>query len=184
MDTDHYLRRAWVLTGLSLLFLSCVNEESEVEKLAREENIPVESTYDSEIFYTENAELKVRAFAPEMHRYVGDVIYNEMPRGIDVTFYDSASTESSHLTANYAIDRITANIMEAKNDVVIVNSKGEQLNTEHLIWDRNNQRIYSKVFVKITTEDEIIMGEGFESNETFTKYKILKPKGTITKEDE
>ena len=74
--------------------------------------------------------------------------------------------------------------MEAMNDVVITNAEGEKLNTEHLIWDRKAQRIYSEVFVKITTEDEIIMGEGFESNETFSKYKILKPKGTISKEDE
>ncbi|HAW51156.1 MAG TPA: LPS export ABC transporter periplasmic protein LptC [Flavobacteriales bacterium] len=119
-----------------------------------------------------------------MNRYVGDVSYNEMPDGINIVFYDSASIESSRLTANYAIDHLTTNIMEAKNDVVILNSEGEQINTEHLIWDRNKQKIYSEVFVKITTADEIIMGEGFESNEDFTKYKILKPKGTITKEDE
>ena len=184
MEADHLVRRSLFLLGLGILLLSCVNEESEVEKLADETLIPVESTYDSEIFFTENAELKVKAFAPEMHRYVDDVLYNEMPKGVDIVFYDSASEEGSHLTANYAIDRITSNIMEAKNDVVIVNSEGEQLNTEHLIWDRNTQRIYSEVFVKITTDDEIIMGEGFESNETFTKYKILKPRGTITKEDE
>ncbi|MEQ8324852.1 MAG: LPS export ABC transporter periplasmic protein LptC [Vicingaceae bacterium] len=161
-----------------------MNEEAEVEKMANEEVIPVESSYDSEIFYTENARLKVKAFAPEMHRYIDKVMYNEMPRGVEVIFYDSIDQESSRLTANYAIDRISANIMEAKNDVVIVNSEGETLNTEHLIWDRNTQRIYSEVFVKITTDDEIIMGEGFESNESFTKYKILKPKGIITKEDE
>lgn len=167
-----------------MLIFSCVNDESDVEKVTKDEHLPVESTINSEIFYSEKAELKVKAFAPEMHRYIEDVSYNEMPAGIEVTFYDSVNRESSHLTANYAIDRITANIMEAKNDVVIVNAEGEQLNTEHLIWDRNKQLIYSNVFVKITTEDEIIMGEGFESNEAFTKYKILKPKGTITKEDE
>ena len=164
---------------------SCVNKKEDIERVAKTELLPVEISFDSEIFYTENAALKIRAFAPEMYRYVSDVSYNEMPLGIEVIFYDSIENESSRLTANYAIDRLTANIMEAKNDVVIVNSDGEKINSEHLIWDRNKQMIYSDVFVKITTEDEIIMGEGFESNETFTKYKILKPKGTIIKvEDE
>lgn len=167
-----------------VVMFSCVNKQEDVEKVTQTEILPVESSYDSEIFYTEQAELKVHAFAPEMHRYVGEVTYNEMPLGIEVIFYDSTNKESSRLTANYAIDHLTSNIMEAKNDVVIVNSEGEQLNTEHLIWDRNKQIIYSEVFVKITTDDEIIMGEGFESNEGFTKYKILKPKGTIFKEDE
>lgn len=163
---------------------SCVNEKAEVDKVTQDDALPVESTYDSEIYYSENAEMKIKAFAPEMHRYLGENAYNEMPKGVEVIFYDSVSTESSRLTANYAIDKQTEFIMEAKNDVVIVNSEGEKLNTEHLIWDRKAQRIYSEVFVTITTEDEIIMGEGFESNETFTKYKILKPKGTISQDDE
>lgn len=167
-----------------MVLVSCVNKESEVEKVTQEENLPVESTYDSEIFFTEHAKLKVKAFAPEMHRYNGEEIYNEMPKGVLVIFYDSAQVESSRLTSNYAIDKVSLNIMEAKNDVVIYNAEGEQLNTEHLIWDRKERKIYSDEFVKITTEDEIIMGEGFESNELFTKYKILKPKGTIIKEDE
>ena len=35
-------------------------------------------------------------------------------------------------------------------------------------------------FVKITTADEIIFGDGFESNQDFTKYKIFKIRGTIS----
>ncbi len=163
---------------------SCVNETSEVEKVTHNEIIPIESTYDSWIVYSEDAETKVKAFAPEMHRYSEVTEYNEMPKGVEVTFYDSADVVGSKLTANYAIDKQTENIMEAKNDVVIVNSEGEQLNTEHLIWDRKTRKIYSDVFVKITTDDEIIMGDGFESNETFTKYTILKPHGTLSQDDE
>lgn len=170
----------WTLFGV-LALLSCVNERSEVDKVTQEDKVPVESTYDSEIYYSENADMKIRAFAPEMHRYIGDeASYNEMPKGVEVFFYDSLNQESSSLKSNYAIDRQSAYIMEAKYDVVVINEDGDMLNTEHLIWDRKAQKIYSDVFVKITTEDEIIMGEGFESNETFTKYKILKPKGTIT----
>lgn len=174
---------AFISIGL-IGFNSCVNKTADVDKVTMEESQPIETTYDSEILYSENAKLKINAFAPEMHRYAGNKEYNEMPKGVRVIFYDSVNSESSRLTSNYAIDKVSENIMEAKNDVVVINSKNEQLNTEHLIWDRDAQKIYSNVFVKITTPDEIILGEGFESNETFTKYKILKPKGTISKEDE
>lgn len=172
-----------VLVSLFLI-TSCINDKGEVEKVTNEKVLPVESTFDSHIYYSENAEMKIKAFAPEMNRYLGDVNYTEMPQGVEVIFYDSVSEEGSRLTANYAIDRQDDFIMEAKNDVVITNAEGEMLNTEHLIWDRKAQRIYSEVFVKITTPDEVIMGEGFESNETFSKYKILKPKGTISQENE
>jgi len=164
--------------------VGCVNETAEVEKVTFDENLPVESTYESQIIYSENAELKVKAFAPEMHRYIGETEYSEMPKGVEVIFYDSISQESSKLTANYAIDRQTEFIMEAMDNVVVINAEGERLETEHLIWDRKSRRIYSEEFVTITTEDEVIMGDGFESNENFTKYKITKSRGELSQEDE
>jgi LPS export ABC transporter protein LptC len=75
--------------------------------------------------------------------------------------------------------------MEAKRNVVVVNEKGDKLNTEHLIWDKNTRMIRTEEFVKITTEDEIIMGNGMEADEHFTKYKIKQIKGIISiKENE
>jgi hypothetical protein len=73
--------------------------------------------------------------------------------------------------------------MEARNDVVLINKLGEKLNTEHLIWNPKKEIIYSEEFVKITTAVEIIWGEGFESNQSFTNFKIKQIKGTILVED-
>jgi len=75
-------------------------------------------------------------------------------------------------------------MMEAKGNVVLINEDGEKLNTEHLIWDEEKEMIYSNEFVKITTADEIIMGEGLESNLNFTKFKIKNIQGTITIKDD
>ena len=62
--------------------------------------------------------------------------------------------------------------------------KNEILNTEHLIWDQSKKTIFSNVAVKITTNDEVIYGDGFESDETFNKYEILNPRGTINVKDD
>jgi lipopolysaccharide assembly outer membrane protein LptD (OstA) len=69
--------------------------------------------------------------------------------------------------------------MVASGNVEVINEKKEQLNTEKLYWNQKEGKIYSNDFVKITTQEEILMGEGFESNEDFTKYSIKKLKGTI-----
>ena len=58
-------------------------------------------------------------------------------------------------------------------------SKGEKLNTEKLIWNELTQKIYSDEFVKVTQKDKIIYGDGFESDQSFTKYRIFKIKGVI-----
>ena len=36
----------------------------------------------------------------------------------------------------------------------------------------------------IKSEDEVHTGEGMESNQDFTEYRILKPSGTFTLEDD
>ena len=110
--------------------------------------------------------------------------YMEMTEGIKVLFYDSLLNIASTLTSNYAIHRVSENIMEAKDDVVVVNDKGEVLNTEHLIWLKDSAKIYTEEFVKITTEDEIIMGDGMEANQDFTKWKIYNITGIINIKEE
>ena len=59
------------------------------------------------------------------------------------------------------------------------NKKGETLNTEHLIWDKKKSLIRTEGFVKIHTKDEIIYGDGFESNDDFTEYTITNIHGMV-----
>jgi lipopolysaccharide export system protein LptC len=69
--------------------------------------------------------------------------------------------------------------MEAVNQVQVLNSQGDLLETEHLIWNQETEKVYTEEFVKITTKDEVIFGKGLESNQDFTKYVIKKISGTI-----
>lgn len=151
----------------------------EVEQLTQKEKLPLKKGKNVQLIYSEKAAVKIKVSAPKMEEYASENPYLEMSEGIEVIFFDSLKQVNTTLTANYAIHRINENIMEAKNDVVVVNEKGEKLNTEHLVWKQDSAKIYSDEFVKITTEDEILMGEGFEANEDFTKWKINKIKGTI-----
>jgi len=69
--------------------------------------------------------------------------------------------------------------MEARNNVVVENTSGDKLETEHLIWDQKEDRIFSDVFTRITSPDRVIFGDGFESNQDFSKYRIRKVRGII-----
>lgn len=162
-----------------LFFTSCENDIDEVNTVTAQTNYPVESGKDMEVIYSDSGNVKIKLNAPVMMRFTGEKPYMEMPKGVKVLFYDNAMNVTSHLSANYAISYEKEEIMEAKSDVVVVNEKGEQLNTEHLIWEKRDERIHTDEFVKITTDDEIIYGNGLESNQSFTKYKIRDIKGII-----
>lgn len=167
------------------ILCSCENDVEEVALLTKNIKEPNSRGKNVSLIYSEKSDVKITVTAPIMEEYgVDKDKYMEMKEGIKVQFFDSLQNITSTLTSKYAIHHVGDKIMEAKNDVVVINDKGEQLNTEHLIWNEDSSKIYSDEFVKITTEDEIIMGEGMEANQDFSKWKIYKIKGTINVKEE
>lgn len=168
---------------LALFVITCAGCENDIEKISLvtgKQALPVEMSKGLQILYSDSSRVKVKINAPELNRFDGEKPITELPEGVHVEFYDANMKVTSTLTSKYALRKDLENVMEAKDDVVVVNEKGEKLNTELLIWDEKTAKIYSTEFVKITTPDKIIFGNGFEANQNFTNYKIFQIKGTIT----
>lgn len=161
------------------MFYSCENDVKEVNEIFQMDGLPMQEGKNVEILYSKNGKIEFKLNAPVLNRYEGEKPYNEMPEGVHVEIYDSLDNITTSLTADYAIDRSSEQLMEARENVIVINAKGEKLNTEKLIWDQKTGLITSDVFVKITTEDQIIMGDGLESNQDFSKYKIKEIRGII-----
>lgn len=177
------MRSLIVLTGLFIsysLLTSCGNDIEKVRIVTSKNNLPIETGHNVQIKFTDSGYCKAKLFAPLLERYSNDEKnYTEMRKGITAYFYNRNRKVDSYLKAKYAIRYDLDKRMVAKNDVVLVNNTGDTLNTEVLNWDESTQKLSSDKYVRITTPDEIIMGDGFESNTEFTKYKIFKIKGTI-----
>ena len=109
----------------------------------------------------------------------------EFPQGISVLQYSSYPDTLSLLTANYAINDEEKDIWEARGNVVAKNVKShEELNTEYLVWDQKKGIIYSDKKVRVITPDDIIMGEGFSSDDQFTEWQVEKVTGIISFDSE
>jgi LPS export ABC transporter protein LptC len=167
----------------ALVLGGCVNDMEEVNAIVETEVLPISVADDIQIIYSDSAILKVILEAKHLERFVGEDPYLEMTNGVYVRFFNNLGEVESELRSNYAISYENSDIMEAKENVIVVNAKGETLNTEHLIWEKKTEKIRTEEFVKITTEDEVIFGHGLESNQDFTKYRIKKIKGTINLKD-
>lgn len=162
-----------------LLLFGCSPDLQTIEEIIRIDESPVESTLNIEIIYSEDAVVRMMMKAPRMDRFEGEKDYIEMPQGLEVVFYDSLMRVTSSLSANYAISYNNNELVEARNDVVVINELNERLNTEYLVWDRRKEIIFSDKFVKITREDEVLYGDGLESDDRFTQWEILSPRGTF-----
>ncbi len=176
-----FLRAAGSLgcVALILALAGCENEVGEIQQATRKGSMPVEVSENIEVLYSDSAIVKVKMEAPLLERYTMPEPYTELRKGVSLTFYDRYRNVSSTLKAGYAVSREKDRIMEAKRDVVVVNADGDQLNTEHLVWDEQTRKIRSNAFARITTANEIIHGYGMEANEDFTNYRIKDVKGII-----
>jgi len=88
-----------------------------------------------------------------------------------------------HHAATLQADRGTYNDqagrLEAWDNVVLVNNKGERLETEHLVWSHDSDLVYTKRPVSIETAQGLLRGRGLRSDSRFERYEILNPTGSF-----
>ncbi|MFM7016930.1 MAG: LPS export ABC transporter periplasmic protein LptC [Bacteroidota bacterium] len=165
---------------LLIFIVSCENNESEIERVTAKPNDPIEEIAGLKTIYSDSGHVKVLLEAAVMKKKLLPKPITELSKGMKISFYDANMQVVSHMSSNYAIHYEQEHRWEAKNNVEVVNLKGEKLNTEKLIWDERNNKLLSDNFVKITTPKEIIMGNGFEADQDFNHYKIFNVTGHIT----
>ncbi len=170
-------------------FAACENDIDVVNSITAlaEKKLPLESSKNVEFIYSDSAIVRARLKAPQIDRYGGKKPYLELPLGMNIVFFQETKKEQTNLTANYGIAYDNGNgvmeKMEAKGNVIVINEKGEKLNTEHLIWNAFTKKIYTEAFVKITTKDQVIWGDGMEADQDFSEYQIKNVKGEIDIKD-
>jgi hypothetical protein len=71
-------------------------------------------------------------------------------------------------------------LWELRDSVVAVNEKNERLETELLYWDQTKDLVYTDRFVRITSEDDVVMGIGLKSNSRFTNWWIINSSAKIS----
>lgn len=165
------------------LIFSCQNESDNIAEITgfSDSLKPTEVSLNTDILLSDSAMLQIKVKTPKLLRY-SDIEnpYVEFPDGLTLYIYDSLGEIESSLTANYGINYTQEKRVVVKNNVIVNNNRNETLNTEQLTWIRSEKRIFTEEYVKITTPDEIIYGDGLESNESFTKYRIKNIKGVIS----
>jgi LPS export ABC transporter protein LptC len=181
MSFDCDSRKLGFVLGV-LCFLSvsaCKNDLDAAKQITSKANVNIERGKDVEIIYSSAGENKIKAYAKTVLRFNTEKPYMEFIDGIKINFFGKDGSVETVMTAKHAMAQDGSSLMTARNNVVVTNVRGERLDTEELIWDESRKQIYSNAFVKITTNDEILLGNGMESNETFTDYTIKHITGTL-----
>lgn len=150
-----------------------------VEQINLQDTIQVDTTKGAEIIYSDSAKVKAKLKAPVLLYFKTKNPYYEMPKGIDVVFYDENLKPTSTVVSDYAIRRENEKTVELRKNVVAKNSEGKTFKSEELIWDENTKKFYSNTLVTIITDQATISGTSFWALEDFSYYEIKQGAGPI-----
>lgn len=167
-----------VLFGCILLF-SCEKKSGFIPK-SDLLSLPSLTAKYFETVINDSGKLQVKMYAPIVEQYDSKTTpYSEFKSGIRVVFYEGKKDSVASVTSKYAKYTKRDNLWELRDSVIVINEKGDKLETELLFWNQTNDRIYTDRFVKITNVDQYTLGTGLESNSKMTVVKIKKVTATI-----
>ncbi len=173
---------------LFLIFISLAGCKNDIDKIKTiitvNDTIQPVKAEGVKLEYFDSGKLKAIIEAPVMERFPEPKSILEMKKGLKGYFYNSAGKVENELFSQYGINYLDQKIIELKTNVILQNDKGEKLNTEKLIWDQNKGIVFTDEFVKITTADEVIYGNGFEADQNFNSYRIFNITGILSVKDD
>ena len=169
----------WIFWS-AILLISCREQQKKEERI--DPGLMTQQSENLTIVNSSNGTLSYRFETPLLEGYDMAVEpYMEFRKGVKITtFNDSTKMVEATLRANYAIFYKNRELWEAKGDVEVVNAKGEMLETQQLFWNQKTHKIYSHVDSKVTQGEDVMIGEGFISNENFSDFSFRRPKGRVS----
>lgn len=105
--------------------------------------------------------------------------YWYFPKGIILQRFDKNYHVDGSIRCDSARYFIGQQLWQLDGKVKALNLQGETFETPQLFWSQHDQRIYSDSLIRVTQSSKIIIGIGFDSNQSLTKYTIRSPEGII-----
>jgi len=186
-ESSHIPPSRFLLISLAIICLTLFSCENKIPTIDKSDilSLPSHTGRNFRTVYTDSGRLMLVLISPLFERYEkADPPYAEFREGIKVLFHDGNSEPVGSVSAKYARYTDSKSLWELKDSVVAVNELNDRLETELLYWDEKKDLIYTDRFVKITNEDQIVMGTGFESDPRLRKRKIRNVSATIYLTDE
>ncbi len=174
-----------VLLAGAAIFLSSCDNSLEIIPGADVSSLPSLIVRNFETVQTDSGRVQMVLKSPLMERRtIDDETYNEFPKGVEVIFYDGRKEQVASVSSQFAKYHESKRLWELRYGVRAHNEQNELLETELLYWDEEKELIHTEEFVRITGEERIISGTGFESDTRFSRWEIRNGNAIIYLKDE
>lgn len=170
------MKTNWLLLVLCLALVACSEQKKKDHELY---DGPEVTMRNIDMLVSDSTIVKLRLVART--QLVLSNQDRDFPDGIYLRFYSPMGLVTSTLVADKGYYFAEEDYYKAEGNVIMRNLfTGDELSTELLNWDPQDEKIYTDNFVTIKTQDEVLTGEGLDATQDFEEYTILKPSGTMS----
>jgi LPS export ABC transporter protein LptC len=169
-----------------VFFTSCNLDKKEfVDIVFDPETNYTMKTVDFFTLVSDSGVVKYRAEAPEWLVFdKAQEPYWYFPRKVHVEKLDTLFRIEAGFDADTAYYYSKKKLWKFIGNVDARNTTGERFETSLLYWDQNTEKVYSDKFIRVTKDDIVNTGIGFESNQTLSSYRIFKASAVIPVREE
>lgn len=165
---------------LVAMFFSCKDNFKAVQKLGISENEPIGIAENINLVHTDSGKVKAILLSPKMLNYQNrDFPFFEFPNGITLDIFDDKN-QKNVVIADYAINYSKTNLIDLQGNVKIITSTNDTLYAEQLFYDQKKEWLFTNKPVTFRTGQDLINGNGFDSDSKFTNAEVLEVTGIIT----
>ena len=166
------------------LFFSCQTKHEMTESVTDIKRTPQVYADSITTIVSDSGIIRYRIIAPDWYVYEkADTPYWDFPNGLRFERFDENYNIDAEIECNRAIYYSKLELWRLNDNVEATNLNHEEFYTNELYWDQKEERVYSDSAITIIQKERKILGVGFESNQTFSRYSIRQPKGTIPIEE-
>ena len=166
------------------LFFSCQTKHEMTESVTDIKNTPQVYADSITTIVSDSGIIRYRIIAPDWYVYEkADTPYWDFPNGLRFERFDENYKVDAEIECDRAVYYSKLELWKLNDNVEATNLSKEEFYTNELYWDQKEERVYSDSAITIIQKERKILGVGFESNQTFSRYSIRQPKGTIPIEE-
>jgi hypothetical protein len=177
---------AGILSRIAILclmpfFLSSCNED-DLKKAATISSkkliLSKDRSLKVEIIFSDSAVVKAKGFAPILDQVnpSSGSKYQEMPKGIKITFFDPQQKITGTITSDYAIRKETEQLTIFRKNVVVVRDE-LTFNTEELTWNQQKKMYFSPKGIVTKPDGTVLNAVNFTAPEDFSSVAFEQGSG-------
>ena len=179
-----YLKSIAVTCVTAMLFLSCKGKLNEVRSFELLRDNPQAIGKEINLFYTDSGKVVANLKSPTLLDFSNQTFpYREFPNGLNVVFYEDGNENTIY--ADYGIIYEPTDLIDLRGNVKIITSDSTIVKATQLYYDQQLQWAFTdQPYTAIFPSGSTTNGQGFDSNQEFTKFLSRSDVGVMYIEEE